>query len=284
MKFVRHAKKPGWGVGRVLSEDKENITVYFEAVGPKKLRKALAELEAVPGDDIGPADLLRHLKQDATGDYAAPPLSFDEMVQNFRRIGGGGFDHHHYIDDERVYKEKAVSLAAELLAAARLKSALKKADYTLVFDAYKTVVQKTNLLSRFEKAKISSLPVSKHQAFAEPFVHLHVGSGPFAERFNRMADAFSDLGIGSWPTCTYGLFMLHPAEHLVVKPLFVQRAAGALGYEISYESRPSAATYDRILTFASYVREKLLGRKMVPKDMIDVQGFLWLGTGGGDGV
>ncbi len=277
-------KKPGWGIGRVLTDDGIDLLVYFEAVGPKKLRKAIAELETVPGDEVGDNDLLRHLTPDENGTYAAPPLSFDDMVQNFLRIEGGGFDHPHYVAEERVYKEEAVALAADLLASARLRGALRDGDFALIFDAYKKVVQATNLLSMFEKAKLSSLSPSKHRAFAEPFARCIVGDGAFRVRFDEMAEAFLDLGIGSWPTCTYGLFMTDPRKHLVVKPLFVQRAAEALGYEISYDSRPSTATYQRILTFASYVQEKLAARGMVPRDMIDVQGFLWLGTGGGDGV
>jgi len=86
MRFIRHVKKPGWGVGRVLEDDREDVLVFFEAVGPKKLRKAVAELEEVPDSDVGPSDLLRHVKADAKGKYAAPPLTFEEMVQNFLRI------------------------------------------------------------------------------------------------------------------------------------------------------------------------------------------------------
>jgi hypothetical protein len=284
VRFIRHARKPGWGIGRVLSEDEANILVYFEAVGPKRLRKAMAQLESVPDEDVPPNDLLRHLKPDAEGTYAVPPLTFEQMVQNFLRIEGGGFDHPHYIAEERVYKEEAVALAAKLLAPASLKAALKDGHFSLVFDAYKKVVQATNILSPWEKAKLSSLSPERHRAFAEPFVACLLGDGAFPRRFDDMAEAFLDLGIASWPTCTYGLFMTKPTEHLVVKPLFVQRAAAALGYEISYESTPSAATYDRILKFASYISEKLRTREMIPRDMIDVQGFLWLGTGGGDGV
>lgn len=284
MNFVRHAKKPGWGVGRVVSDDGTDLVIYFEAVGPKKLRKAVVKLEVVPESDISPNDLLRHIKPDASGKFVAPPLTFDEMVENFHRIEGGGFERQHYIDEERVYKENAVALAAKLLAPGALKKALSAENFSAVFDAYKKVVQATNLLSMFEKAKLSSLPASKHKAFAEPLVDLLSGSTPFAPRFDRLAEAFLDLGIGSWPTCTYGLFMTKPTEHLVVKPLFIQRAAEALGYEISYDSRPTAATYARILTFASYVREKLMTRGMVPRDMIDVQGFIWIGTGGADNV
>ena len=284
LNFVRHPKKPGWGIGRVLSDEGTDLIVYFESVGPKKLRMALTDLDQIPDSDIDAADLLRHVKSDATGAFAVPPLTFDEMVGNFLRIEGGGFDCPKYISDERVYKEEAVSLASSLLERDRLRTALKDANPTLVHEAYKKVVQATNLLSLFEKARLSSLPPSKHGAFAEPFAALLVDDGPFNERFDKMAEAFVDLGIGSWPTCTYALFMTHPNEHLIVKPTFVQRAATALGYEISYDSCPTAATYSRILGFASYVREKLSRRDMTPRDMIDVQGFIWLGTGGADKV
>lgn len=284
MHFVRHVKKPGWGIGRVLEDEREDALVFFEAVGPKKLRKAVAELEDVPDSDVGSSDLLRHVKPDAKGKYAAPPLTFDEMVQNFLRIEGGGFEHAKYIDEERVYKEKAVALAANLLGADRLRDAIKSGAFSTVFEAYKKVVQVTNLLSPFEKAKLTSIPEAKYETFSTPLVDLLTGGGAFGPPFDRLAETFLDLGIGSWPTCTYGLFMTKPNEHLVVKPLFVQRAAEALGYEISYESRPTAATYERILAFAAYVREKLTKRGMVPRDMIDVQGFIWIGTGGYDKV
>ena len=86
----------------MLDDGHDDVLVFFEAVGPKKLKKAIAEFEDVPDSDVGPSDLLRHVKADAKGKYAAPPLTFDEMVQNFLRIEGGGFDHPKYIDEERV--------------------------------------------------------------------------------------------------------------------------------------------------------------------------------------
>lgn len=47
MKFVRHPKRPGWGIGRVVREEGDKIDVYFEAVGPKPLVRSMANLEDV---------------------------------------------------------------------------------------------------------------------------------------------------------------------------------------------------------------------------------------------
>jgi hypothetical protein len=282
MNFVRHPKRPGWGIGRVVREDSDRIEIYFEAVGPRQMVRSMAGLEDVPSGDVGDSDLLRHLKVDAEGRYAAPPMTVEDMVQNFLRIEGGGFDHPRYVADERVYKEKAVALAAKILAPERLRDALGRGAYSEVFDAYRKTVNATNILSPFEKAKLGGVSVEKHERFAMALTDLLGSEEGFDGHFDALADTFLDLGIGSWPTCTHGLFLLRPDRHLVVKPHYVNRAADALNYSINYETAPSAKTYGRILSLAGYLREKLAARGLLPKDMIDVQGFIWIGAGGAD--
>lgn len=282
MNFVRHPKRPGWGTGRVLHEEGDKIEIYFEAVGPKPLVKSMATLEVVPDENVGPNDLLRHLKPDAKGRYSAPPMTFEDMVQNFLRIEGGGFEHPKYIAEERVYKEKAVALAGQVLEPAKLRAAVAAGSFTEVFDAYRKTVNALNLLSPWEKAKLGDVPGTKHEIFARVVADLLGDDGDFDEKFDTLAETFRDLGIGSWPTCTHGLFVLYPEKHLVVKPHYINRAANALNYEISYESTPTGRTYARILSLAGYLREKLVARGLPAKDMIDVQGFIWLGGGGAD--
>jgi hypothetical protein len=228
MRFVRHPKRPGWGIGRVVSEDGDKIDVYFEAVGPKQLVRSMAGLEDVPDENVGEHDLLRHLKPDAEGRFSAPPMTFEDMVQNFLRIEGGGFDHPKYIAEERVYKEKAVALTKQLLAPENLRQAVASGKFTEVYDAYRKSVNATNILSPFEKAKLGDVPTGKHESFARVVVDLLDAGADFDRRFDALADTFRDLGVGSWPTCTHGLFLLHIDKHLVVKPHYVNRAADAL--------------------------------------------------------
>ena len=90
MTFVRHPRKLEWGIGRVISEEGGDIVVYFEGGGPKKLRMPISALEVVADEEVGPSDLLRHLKPDAEGKFVTPPLTFEDMVGNFLRIEGGG--------------------------------------------------------------------------------------------------------------------------------------------------------------------------------------------------
>jgi hypothetical protein len=288
MIFVRHPKRPGWGNGRVLREIGDRIQVYFESVGPKLLVAHVAGLVDLADDEVGPDDLLRHLKQDAQGGYSVPPLSFEDMVQNFLRIEQGGFDHPRYINGERVYKEKAVALAKSVLSRQALQEALDRRDYTRVFEASVRVAMATNLIHpRYELPRLRALALTprQHEPFATSLGRLLLADrSAFAASFEALADTFLTLNIGTWPISSYWMFILHPEEHLAVKPMFVNRAAAALGYDIGYDATPSAKTYARILSLAGYVREKLVARGYPPKDMIDVQGFLWIGAGGADRI
>ena len=57
-------------------------------------------------------------------------------------------------------------------------------------------------------------------------------------------------------------------------PTVTRRAADAYGYEFSYQSRPNWETYSSLLAFAETVRNDL--HDLRPRDMIDIQSFLWV--------
>jgi hypothetical protein len=56
--------------------------------------------------------------------------------------------------------------------------------------------------------------------------------------------------------------------------MVTKRAAAEYDYDFGYESRPSGEAYARVLKFAAKVRHDLADIK--PRDMIDIQGFLWV--------
>jgi hypothetical protein len=70
-----------------------------------------------------------------------------------------------------------------------------------------------------------------------------------------------------------------PGEHIFLKPEVTQLAAEILSYDIRYEPRVNWATYERVLGLAAEIKARLsaLGQEeLVPKDMIDVQSFIWV--------
>ena len=53
-----------------------------------------------------------------------------------------------------------------------------------------------------------------------------------------------------------------------------QRCAQNNHYEINYKPKLNWLTYHSILQFSEYLKEEL--KDLKPKDMIDIQSFIWL--------
>lgn len=69
-------------------------------------------------------------------------------------------------------------------------------------------------------------------------------------------------------------FLAQPKVHIFVKPTVTRIAAEAYGYPWPYRSRPNWETYASLLDLAAKVKRDL--RDLKPRDMIDIQSFLWV--------
>jgi hypothetical protein len=78
----------------------------------------------------------------------------------------------------------------------------------------------------------------------------------------------------TWPVLTVFPFIAQPATHVFLKPTVTRVAAHAYGAAFDYRSRPEWATYASLLAFADRVRRDL--RDLRPRDMIDIQSFIWV--------
>src|SRR5204863_8788127 len=78
----------------------------------------------------------------------------------------------------------------------------------------------------------------------------------------------------TWPLVTVFGFIAKPHQHIFLKPQVTKAAAAAYGRPFFYTSRPNWETYADMLAFAAEVKEDLAD--MRPRDMIDIQSFLWV--------
>jgi hypothetical protein len=78
----------------------------------------------------------------------------------------------------------------------------------------------------------------------------------------------------TWPVVTIFGFLAEPARHIYLKPKVTRAAALACGFDFEYHSRPVWSTYASMLAFASAVRRDLSDLR--PRDMIDLQSFIWV--------
>jgi hypothetical protein len=123
----------------------------------------------------------------------------------------------------------------------------------------------------------------KSPAGARAFAHglydfLH-GPGDTETRFNRWVEVVAALPrrqtrVLTWPVVTVLGFIAQPQTHMFLKPTVTRIAAERYGFAFHYRSRPAWETYASLLALARTVRrDQSLLR---PRDMIDIQSFLWV--------
>jgi hypothetical protein len=101
-------------------------------------------------------------------------------------------------------------------------------------------------------------------------------------RFVAFAKVLENIDAAKWTTATYFLFIVHPEKHMFVKPTITQYSSELCGYEVNYKPQLNWLTYKSVLGFSEYIRSEI--SELKPRDMIDVQSFMWCiapGTYGG---
>lgn len=201
--------------------------------------------------------------------------------RKFLKFFPHGFQDEAYLDWERGYKWKAHERWREQLGDGELRRLVQERAYDEVARRAVQIESRTNLLFSFEKMAlrdgVKSMAGAKR--FAESLLDFLHGDESEQERFSRWARAIGDLPrrqtrVLTWPVTTVFGFIGAPERHLFVKPNVMRRAAEAYEYDVEYTSRPGWATYASMLGFAERVRQDLHDLK--PRDMIDIQSFLWV--------
>jgi hypothetical protein len=192
-----------------------------------------------------------------------------------------GFRDETYVAWERDYKWKAHEQWNELLGRALFSDLLKEGKFQEIAARAVRIESRTNLLFSFEKMALRDAVKSPAgaRAFAEglyDFLHGRAGMEP---RFTRWCETIEKLPrkqtrVLTWPLVTVFGFIAQPETHIFLKPNVTRIAARAYGFDFFYVSRPNSHTYAHYLEFARGVKSDL--RDLKPRDMIDIQSFLWV--------
>jgi hypothetical protein len=168
-----------------------------------------------------------------------------------------------------------------VLAPAAFRALLARGAYSIVAGQAVRIESRTNLLFSFEKMALRDAVRSAAgaRAFATGLYEFLHGGGTDAARFDAWCAAVAALPrkqtrVLTWPLVTVFGFLAQPERHMFLKPNVTRVAARAYGFDFQYESRPSWPTYARLLAFAEQVRRDV--RDLRPRDMIDIQSFLWV--------
>lgn len=208
-------------------------------------------------------------------------LAASRCRRKFLRYFPNGFRDETYLEWERNYKAEAHEAWEKALHQSQFRAMLRSGEFMEIAAAAVRIESRTNLLFSFEKMALRDAVRSSSGAklFAEGLYDFLYAVGNLEKRFERWRDAVGELPrrqtrVLTWPVLTVFPFIALPEEHIFLKPNVTRRAAEAYGFEFKYQSRPAWETYEGLLEFAALVRKDL--RDLRPRDMIDIQSFIWV--------
>jgi len=203
--------------------------------------------------------------------------------RRFLRQFPGGFSDETYLAWERDYKWRAHRRwCAEIGGKVEFAAKLAADRHDEVARSAVRIEAGQPLLFSYEKMALKDAVVRSNRgarAFADGCHDWLWGDGTERERFERWIDTVASLPrrqtrVLTWPVLTVFGFIARPRVHAFLKPVAMQRAARAYGFDLAYSSKPNWDTYASFLELCRTVKRDLAD--LEPRDQIDIQSFLWV--------
>src|SRR5688500_3903237 len=214
-------------------------------------------------------------------DLSMPTPNAVRCRKKFLRFFPRGFHDPKYVDWERGYKWEAHEKWVAALDKASFQRMLRAREHSEIARTAVTIESRTNLLFSFEKMALRDAVKSPSGAkrFAEGLYEFLHGRAGDEARFDAWRDTVAELPrrqtrVLTWPLLTVFGFLAQPGKHIFLKPNVTRIAAKEYGFELEYVSRPNWVTYQSLFDFAERVRRD--NRDLKPRDMIDLQSFMWV--------
>lgn len=220
-----------------------------------------------------------------------PPRSLGKVAsaaslrcrRKFLRFFPQGFRDEKYLAWEREYKWETHERWEAELGRAEFRRLLRERRFAEAAARAIRTEQRSrhSMIFSFEKMALRDAVKSTEgaQAFAEGLYEFLHGGGDAERRFEQWIEAVASLPrrqtrVLTWPLVTVFGFIAQPQVHLFLKPNATRAAAQEYGFDFHYRSQPNWETYASLLDFAEAVRRDQ--RELQPRDMIDIQSFLWV--------
>jgi hypothetical protein len=201
------------------------------------------------------------------------------VIARFEDTYPGGFHGDAYLDRQRNHKVRASMICRDRLAAAAMRDLIGRRDWERLFDRTKLVIEmtvllpvgyrRTRLLDEVRKPMVARL-------FYPALLDALHGNGEAVERLGRFAAVLDDLGLRDWAYPTYFMFLSEPDACMFVIRERMDRGLDIAGYPADLTPRPGAESYAAVLAFSGWLMDRLAA--LEPRDMIDLQSFIWFMT------
>jgi hypothetical protein len=213
--------------------------------------------------------------------HEPPGRAAERCRKKFLRFFPEAFRDTQYIEWERSYKWKAHQSWEEELNREEYRSLLIAGHYVEIAERAVRIESRTNLLFSFEKMAIRDAvrSIAGACSFATGLYEFLHGAKSEPERFTSWCSVLETLPrkktrVLTWPLATVFAFIAMPTKHIFLKPNVTRTAAREYDFDFRYQPHPSWDTYKRLLKFGETIHRDL--RDLQPKDLIDIQSFIWV--------
>jgi len=280
---VRNNKTANWGIGEILEViTVDKYKIFFVSTGEKTVDASVADLFRLEGKEAHHPllDNLRLPNKSKRTEFR----SMQEMVNLFLGLFSKGFYEDEYMDKERGYKVEAHKYMLSVLSKSSFDELIESHNYEDICKEALRVANKTNLIFPNEKMALKDgLDLEGNKKyFSNSLYELLYGADELSQRFESFARCLENMNASKWTIQTYFPFITFPEEYMFMKPSVTQLAADAFAFELNYRSGLNWTSYDSLLKFSNYVATELsnLNDYLKPRDMIDVQSFIWCSVPG----
>lgn len=271
---VTHPNQQEWGLGKVLSATPDNLDVFFVGAGRKRLSRSFIKLQKAEGAESRHR-LLDNLIETSqmVDDFVTIPMAIERFMEKYPN----GFEDADFIKSAREANMRGQKLCAQLLSQDEISRLIADGSFDAVCDRARHVETSTSLLTKSERKALHEaieLPACQ-KLFSLALADLLYGTETEEARFKHFLRTLGILELNKWQFATLFSFIRHPQQSAFIKPSAIQNAAKALCWRINYKPEPNWKTYDAVARLYSYVRANLIEEGMMPRDLIDVQAFIW---------
>jgi hypothetical protein len=272
---VLHPNQKEWGLGKVLCATPDNLDVFFVGAGRKRLSRSFIKLEKA-GGAASKHRLLDNLIETSMisgDDFVTVPMAIERFMGRYL----DGFEDPGFIKATRDANMRGHKLCAQSLSEQELSRLIEDVSFDAVCERVRQVESTTNLLTKSERTALHEaleLPASQ-KLFSVALADLLYGTETEEARFKHFLRTLGILHLRKWPFATLFSFIRYPQQYAFIKATAIQNAAKALCWRIGYKPEPNWKTYDAVVRLYSYVRTNLLEQGMMPRDLMDVQSFIW---------
>jgi hypothetical protein len=298
--LFEHAKRPEWGLA-IMAWERNKRRAYQFQDGKLRLikegyyhlmqevdRPADSALEITKSlkDKLGVSEARREVVKKARA-KGKKILTLKDQITIFNIMYPNGFQGEEWDANIRGegegrrlkrHREPALQDAKVRLSKEALEPLIEGEQYTEVINTALDVLKKTSLVRPVHLKPLKELAKTKHPDLAKAIFDLFWGSGKYSMRFDAFVRVLSSNGRVDcpWPLATVLPALVHPKEHVCVRPSSFRRQARWMAPRLEYSSHPEGKQYIRFRKMARAVGRRLKEAELKPRDLVDVYDFIRL--------